>query len=184
MKDRPLAHTKRGKLLAAAGGLAGGPLGIIVSPLVLILINATKKEGNRFLVWFLLGIPISAGLWFIQLLIISFGLSTDISESKSNGMKTWGEIAEAQQKMNNPDWCHEYWEGPFGDEYEILSCYQRIHSSQRHNEFRRIDCILNLDNPETHASTVSCEIAPNGYFTDDEVEQNKLRYGSKVSSSK
>ena len=184
MTDRPLAHTKRGKLLAAAGGLAGGPLGIIVSPLVLILINATKKEGNRFLVWFLLGIPISAGLWFIQIIVISFiGLSTDISESKSNGMKTWGETAEAQQKMNNPDWCHEYWAGPFGDEYKTLNCYQRIHSSKKYNEFRRIECLLDL-NPEIYASTVSCKIAPNGYFTDDEVEQNKMRYGSKVSSSK
>ena len=100
MTNRPLSHTKRGKLLAAIGGLAGGPLGVIVSPLVLMLINASKKEGNRFLIWFLLGMPISAGLWFIQAIIISvIGLSTgDLSGSKSNGMETWSEIEEAQHK--------------------------------------------------------------------------------------
>ena len=55
MENLPLSHTKRGKLLAAIGGLAGGPLGVIVSPLVLMLVNASKKEGNRFLIWALSG---------------------------------------------------------------------------------------------------------------------------------
>jgi len=56
MKDRPLSHTKRGKLLAVVGGLSGGPLGVIASPLVLMLINTHKKEGNRFVIWFFIGI--------------------------------------------------------------------------------------------------------------------------------
>jgi len=64
MSERPLSHTKRGKLLAAIGGLAGGgPLGLVLAPLVLMLVNAFKKRGNRFLFWGILGIFLAPLCW-------------------------------------------------------------------------------------------------------------------------
>ena len=75
MSERPLSHTKRGKLLAAIGGLAGGPLGVIVSPLVLILINLTTRNNikcNRFRIWSILGIILAPICW-IPIVIILLG---------------------------------------------------------------------------------------------------------------
>jgi MFS family permease len=67
MIEKPLSYTKRGKLLSAAGGLFGGPLGIIVSPLVLMVINYfTRKRSsqfNRFTVWAILGIVLAPVCW-------------------------------------------------------------------------------------------------------------------------
>ena len=64
MSERPLSHTKRGKLLAALIGLVGGgPLGLVLAPLVLMLVNALKKRGNRFLAWGILGIFLAPLCW-------------------------------------------------------------------------------------------------------------------------
>lgn len=68
--EKPLAFTKRGKLLAVFGCIPCGPLGMAVSPAALCLINRFTRESdrktNRFLIWSLLGIPAFFTLWFIQ----------------------------------------------------------------------------------------------------------------------
>jgi len=60
MSKIPLAHTKRGKLLAVLGGIPGGPIGMVLSPLTLMLVNlVTRNKGNninRFRIWALLGL--------------------------------------------------------------------------------------------------------------------------------
>jgi hypothetical protein len=66
-KGKPLSEKPLGYLLAAAGGLLGGPLGVILSLAVLISLTAIMKpkdgkHPNRFLAWSLVGIvgvPIS-----------------------------------------------------------------------------------------------------------------------------
>ena len=75
MSERPLSHTKTGKLLATAGGLAGGPLGVIASPLVLTLINLITRNNikcNRFRIWSILGIILAPICW-IPIVIILLG---------------------------------------------------------------------------------------------------------------
>jgi len=72
---RPLSNTKRGKFLAAIVGLVGGgPLGLVLAPLVLVVVNKIKKEGNRFLVWSILGIIIAPVLW-IPTIIVGIALT-------------------------------------------------------------------------------------------------------------
>ena len=67
---RPLSHTKRGKLLAAIIGLlGGGPLGLVLAPLVLMLVNALKKRGNRFFIWSILGIIAAPVLWIPTIIV-------------------------------------------------------------------------------------------------------------------
>ena len=73
MTNRPLSHTKRGKLLAALGGLVGGPLGVIVSPLVLALINLTTRRNikcNRFRIWTILGIILAPICWIPMVILL------------------------------------------------------------------------------------------------------------------
>ena len=58
---QPLSEKPLGYFLAAAGGLLGGPLGVIVSMAVLFALSAIMKpkngnHPNRFLVWSLIGI--------------------------------------------------------------------------------------------------------------------------------
>ena len=72
MTKRPLSHTKRGKLLAATGGLAGGPIGVILFPLILMRLNAIKKEGNRFITLFLIGIIAAPLCWMATIIIVIF----------------------------------------------------------------------------------------------------------------
>ena len=65
--QRPLSRKKRGYLLAILGGTLGAPIGWIISPLVLYILNkkAKSKDGaqpNIFKLWSLIGIigaPIS-----------------------------------------------------------------------------------------------------------------------------
>ena len=56
---KTLARSKRGIFLAIAGGILGGPVGIVLSPATLAFVNSiTKKQGaktNRFLIWAILG---------------------------------------------------------------------------------------------------------------------------------
>jgi hypothetical protein len=59
--QKPLSEKPFGYLLAAAGGLLGGPLGVIFSLAVLFALSAIMKpkngnNPNRFLVWSLIGI--------------------------------------------------------------------------------------------------------------------------------
>ena len=60
--EKPLAFTKREKLLAVFGGIPCGPLGMAtVPPAALCLINRFTRESDRktngFLIWSLAGIP-------------------------------------------------------------------------------------------------------------------------------
>jgi len=68
MTETPLSHTKKGKFLAAAGGLVGGPLGVIVSPIILMIVNYyTRTKAStfkRFTVWALLGVLLAPLCWF------------------------------------------------------------------------------------------------------------------------
>ena len=68
---RPLSEKPLGYLLATGGGLLGGPIGLIVSPIVLLILNNAmkpfgEKTPNRFRAWALIGIigaPISLGIF-------------------------------------------------------------------------------------------------------------------------
>jgi len=165
MTERPLSHTKRGKLLAAAGGLAGGPLGVIVSPLVLMLINSLKKKGNRFLIWFLIGIPAAGGLLLFQILIL---LATP--QDPVNGMNKWKQSNNAQELMSNPDWCIFHNKDPAT---ETLKCHKRDWTTSIKNDHKKIECIK-FDFREYYDE---CNHAVNVQFTDEEISKNKQKYG-------
>ena len=58
---KPLSEKPLGYVLAAVGGLLGGPLGLVVSPAVLfgltkVMKPKEEKHPNRFLVWALIGV--------------------------------------------------------------------------------------------------------------------------------
>jgi len=172
MTNRPLSHTKRGKLLAVIGGLAGGPLGVIVSPLVLMLINANKKEGNRFFIWFAVGVPICAGLWFIQLLaitpiIIALGDPWRSDDYLThNGMEYWENSPEAKKMMKNPDWCNHNikWSGLDGT--HILECFSRDWTTKEKNDHKVIRCEMTSEFQEHE---FRCTMKPNRQFTDQQM---------------
>tara|TARA_B100000959_G_C14713264_1_gene513835 strand:- start:119 stop:676 length:558 start_codon:yes stop_codon:yes gene_type:complete len=185
MSERPLSHTKRGKLLAAAGGLAGGPLGVVISPLILMLINATKKKGNRFLLWFLIGIPISVGLWFFQvfIVIVMMSLLSELSESQtlSNGMDYWSEIKHMSNHKKRPEWCTYLWEqmGKSSAEgIEKVSCYHLVTEEPIGAEFSRTICNRQRDTDPTLSTDFRCrqEVAS---FTYKEIRKNKKEFGNK-----
>ena len=66
-QQKPLSKKPLGYFLTVLGGTLGGPIGWIVSPVVMVILNNIMKEKdgkhpNRFLVWGLIGIigaPIS-----------------------------------------------------------------------------------------------------------------------------
>ena len=68
---RPLSEKPLGYLLATGGGILGGPIGLIVSPVVLLILNNAmkplgEKVPNRFRTWALIGIvaaPISISIF-------------------------------------------------------------------------------------------------------------------------
>ncbi len=68
---KPLSEKPLGYALAAAGGLIGGPIGLVVSPLVLfglgkLMKSNSEKKPNRFLAWAVLGVigaPICLAPW-------------------------------------------------------------------------------------------------------------------------
>ena len=177
MSERPLSHTKRGKLLAAAGGLAGGPLGVIVSPFVLMLVNAGKKDGNRFLIWFLLGIPISAGLWFIQIIPVITILAVVYQNSEewtyspneflsNNGMEYWQNSIDAKKMMKNPDWCNHEQKFTGLDGYEILTCFARDWNTVEKNDHKVIECVKE---PELGTLKFVCTEIANKQFTEEQI---------------
>lgn len=69
---KPLSQKPLGYILAVLGGTLGAPLGWVVSPAVLVVLNkifvdTETKKTNRFLIWSLIGIvaaPISISLFF------------------------------------------------------------------------------------------------------------------------
>lgn len=68
---RQLSEKPLGYALSAGGGILGGPLGLIISPLVLLILNNAMKpigdkKPNRFRAWALIGIigaPLSLGIF-------------------------------------------------------------------------------------------------------------------------
>jgi hypothetical protein len=57
----PLSEKPQGYLLAIAGGSIGGPIGMLLSPIVLVILNnrlkaKEDKVPNRFAIWALIGI--------------------------------------------------------------------------------------------------------------------------------
>jgi hypothetical protein len=62
-KIKLLATSKRGFLLASAGGLIGGPFGLLLGPLILGIINITcrgkGKSVSRFRIWSYAGVVIA-----------------------------------------------------------------------------------------------------------------------------
>ena len=85
---RPLSHTKRGKILAALFGLVGGgPLGVLLSPLALMLVNAIKKKGNRFLIWSILGVIAAPILWIPTLIAGIALLDSHLQDSNPSLLK-------------------------------------------------------------------------------------------------
>lgn len=78
--QKPLSERRTGYVLAVLGGTLGLPLGWIISPLVLFILNKKLKgEGennpNRFLIWSLIGIAGAP----ICLLALSPFTSNDLS---------------------------------------------------------------------------------------------------------
>ncbi len=172
MPDKPLSHSKRGKLLAVIGGLAGGPLGVIASPLVLMFINAIKKDGNSFLIWFLVGIPISAGLWFTQAFVI-VTIGTLVEEPRSpnenlsnNGMEYWQSSFNAKKMMKNPDWCNHEQKFTGFDGYEIHTCFARDWNTVEKNDHKAIECIKE---PELGTLIFNCKEIANKQFTEEQM---------------
>jgi len=81
---KTLARSKRGIFLAMAGGILGGPVGVVLSPATLAFVNSiTKKHSektNRFLIWAVLGaigapfsLILSLMIWIIGPCIIQPG---------------------------------------------------------------------------------------------------------------
>ena len=175
MIKKPLSETKRGKLLASIAGIAGGPAGVLVSPLVLILINNTKKNGNRYLVWGLIGVPISVILLFIQLIPLLLWAFVQ-PPSESNGMSIWAGSQEAKRLMQEPDWCvYTYMPGP-PDDYSYFYCYKRDMGTLAKNDHQVISCYDegldgNLD------GFFNCSRVSNKQFSTEEMNENKRLYG-------
>jgi len=99
MEGIPLSHTKKGKLLAIAGGLIGGPIGLIVSPIVLVVINYfTRKRGTafrRFIVWAVLGVFLAPVCWILVIaaVLLSAVLHVD------NPERTYPEVLDAIEEQ-------------------------------------------------------------------------------------
>lgn len=179
MHQKPLSHTKKGKLIAAAAGAVGGPLGIAVSPIVLMLVNAAKKDGNRFLIWAIVGIPASIGLWIVQIpLMLIIGMAMmEADAAGRNGMNDWKQMADANNLMPNPDWCihTEAWtqdQMDITDRVKTLRCYETNESTPIKSDYKAIKCETEPDKERYY-----CNYEANKQFSEEEVIENKRRFG-------
>lgn len=179
MHQKPLSQTKKGKLIAAVAGAVGGPLGILVSPMVLMLVNAAKKEGNRFLIWAIVGIPASIGLWIVQLpLMLIIGMAMmEADAAGRNGMNDWKQMADAKNLMPNPDWCihTEEWtqdQMDITDRVKTLRCYEANKSTPIQSDYRSIKCETEPDKERYY-----CAYEANRQFSEEKVIENKRRFG-------
>lgn len=179
MHQKPLSQTKKGKLIAAVAGAVGGPLGILVSPMVLMLVNAAKKEGNRFMIWAIVGIPASIGLWIVQLpLMLIIGMAMmEADAAGRNGMNDWKQMADAKNLMPNPDWCihTEEWtqdQMDITDRVKTLRCYEANKSTPIQSDYRSIKCETEPDKERYY-----CAYEANRQFSEEEVIENKRRFG-------
>lgn len=86
-QTKALSQKPLGYLLALLGGTLGGPIGWIISPAVLLILNNTMtskdgKQPNRFLIWSLIGI-IGAPLSLSPIIMSGAGTSTSKEENKN-----------------------------------------------------------------------------------------------------
>jgi hypothetical protein len=97
--DKSLSQKPLGYILAAAGGLIGGPIGVILSLLVLLALNnlMKEKEGkhpNRFLVWAAIGV-IGAPVSLIPIIGSGGGDATTTTTKQAEPEM----VAETQQQQ-------------------------------------------------------------------------------------
>jgi len=99
----PLSQKPLGYFLAVLGGTLGAPLGWVISPAVLIVLNkifvdTETKKTNRFLIWSLIGIvaaPISISLFFGKK-----DVGMKISCMNEKGLTQWSdELVPINQKV-------------------------------------------------------------------------------------
>jgi hypothetical protein len=86
-KNKPLSQKPLGYLLAILGGTLGAPIGWIMSPVVLLILNnimtsKNEKQPNRFLVWSLIGI-IGAPLSLAPIIISGANTSSSTETNKN-----------------------------------------------------------------------------------------------------
>jgi hypothetical protein len=98
-KVLPLSEKPQGYLLSIAGGIIGGPIGMILSPIVLVLLNngLRAKEGkvpNRFAIWALAGIVGAPLSWTPFALIDS---DTNMGKNQKK------EVSATEQIEKNPE---------------------------------------------------------------------------------
>ena len=171
MIKKPLSETKMGILLSSIAGIAGGPVGVVVSPLVLTYINKIKKSGNRFLVWSLIGVPASVGLLIAQFIALAmFALMH--SSQDYNGMDSWSGSQAAREIMQDPDWCVRtlVYGPPDGADY--FYCYKRDMVTLVKNDHKAIFC-----HDEDFDGNYNCTSRANKQFSTDEMNVNKRLYG-------
>ena len=79
-----LATSKRGFTLATLAGLLGGPLGVIASPLTLVIVNlifrGKGKSANRFRKWAYAGILI-APISLLASIMVLIGIGVILDDS-------------------------------------------------------------------------------------------------------
>lgn len=99
--NAPLSETKKGLAIAVFGGFLGGPVGLITSPIVLLLLRqywkpSAGKTPNKFLAWSLIGI-IGAP---ISLLILAIPIAKQVNDeaiSKCNS----GDLDSCRELLNS-----------------------------------------------------------------------------------
>lgn len=89
--QKPLSAKPLGYFLAVLGGTLGGPLGLIASPVVLLILNNVmkgkeEKQPNRFLVWGLIGI-IGAPISLTPTMIGTMNNATITGDNSQNSTK-------------------------------------------------------------------------------------------------
>ncbi|MFM7641504.1 MAG: hypothetical protein ACKO45_08135 [Cyanobium sp.] len=99
---KPLSERKTGLLIAALGGLAGGPIGLLVSPYVLLLLNNTLKgkngkQPNRFIPWALIGVIGSPICW------LPFLPETKQQRTNNHAEKNISEKRRPEPKIKSPE---------------------------------------------------------------------------------
>ena len=172
MIKKPLSETKRGKLLASIAGIVGGPVGVVMSPLVLLLINGIQENGNRYHTWALIGVPVSITLLFIQIVALAMYVWTQ-APSKHNGMSKWAGTQEARVLMQDPDWFdYTHISGPPDDD-SFFYYYKRDMGTLAKNDHQVISC-----HDEDLDGNYNCSRISNEQFSSEVMNENKILYGA------
>jgi len=104
MNEKPFSFTSRGKLLSVVGGLLGGPLGVIASPVVLMAINYyTRKRSmkfNRFTLWAVFGVILAPVCWIPVIAAVLFSTALHINNheiTNPSALKKYEEWFECEK---------------------------------------------------------------------------------------